>query len=257
MPRNTMRGRQAMRSRRTAVTAATGGIAVAAIFLGLSYVPIRIRINSDWVVEVVRVSERTAHTLETATPSPLPTDRPASPTATGEPLPAPTDIPTATPSRTPTPTVTPSPTPCLPDVTFVEDVTIPDDTVLVAGQEFEKIWRLRSSGCAPWSAGTRWTFVFGEQMGAPAVVEMPQVVAGETVDVVAPMVAPGTPGTYKGFWQMRTSTGVLFGDRVYVQIVVVEPTPAPPSHLDDDGGGSGDGGGDHPGPRPTRAPPPP
>jgi hypothetical protein len=31
------------------------------------------------------------------------------------------------------------------------------------------------------------------------------------VDVSVPMEAPGTPGTYKGYWKLRGADGVLFG----------------------------------------------
>lgn len=167
-----------------------------------------------------------APTLRSALAPPSPT-----PTATSTPTPTRTPTPTSTPTRTPTPTPrpthTPTPTPCLPDAAFVTDVTVPDGTQFRPGASFTKTWRVRSSGCTPWPRGTQWVFVSGDRMGAPAAVDVPLVAAGATADIAVPMTAPNTPGTYKGYWQMRDPNGRFFGDRVYVMIVVAQPTPTP------------------------------
>jgi hypothetical protein len=161
-----------------------------------------------------------------ATPTPTSTPTPTNtPTPTATPTPTPTLTPTPTPTRTPTPT--PTPTPCLPDVAFVADVTVPDGAQFAPGASFTKIWRVRSSGCRAWEPGSRWTFVSGDQLGAPGGVDVSPARPGETVDISVPMRAPTAPGTYKGFWQMRGPDGRFFGDRVYVQIVVAQPTPTP------------------------------
>ena len=53
----------------------------------------------------------------------------------------PTAVP-ATPTKVPP---TPTPLPCY-QVQFVNDITIPDGTKIVAGNNFTKTWRLRTSG---------------------------------------------------------------------------------------------------------------
>lgn len=160
----------------------------------------------------------------TATPTstPRPTDRPV-PTYTTISTSAPTKTPI--PPPTSAPTGTPSPTPCLPDATFVKDVTIPDDTTLSAGESFQKVWRIRSSGCAPWPEGARLIFVSGDRMGAPLAVTVPDTPAGGTVGIAVPMAAPDAPGTYRGSWQIQLPDGTRIGDQVYVQIVVPSPPP--------------------------------
>jgi hypothetical protein len=160
----------------------------------------------------------------TATPTSTqrPTDRPA-PTHTATSTSAPTNTPTSLPTSVPT--GTPSPTPCSPDATFVTDVTIPDDTTLSAGETFQKVWRIRSSGCALWPDGTRWVFVSGDRMGALLAVTVPDTPLGGTVDIAVTMVAPEAPGAYRGSWQMQLPDGTYFGDQVYVQIVVPPPPP--------------------------------
>jgi hypothetical protein len=134
---------------------------------------------------------------------------------------------TRTPTPTRTPTLAPSPTPCLPDADLVAAVSVPDGTRFAPGEGFTKIWRVRSSGCAPWPAGTIWAFASGDQMSAPASVPVPETPLSGTVDIAVEMIAPDAPGAYQGFWQMQSPSGGRFGDRVYVMIEV--PAPAQPS----------------------------
>ena len=49
---------------------------------------------------------------------------------------------------------------------------------------------------------------------------MPDTPLEGTADISVKMVAPNTPGSYKGIWQMQSPDGVRFGDTVDVQIVV-------------------------------------
>ena len=104
---------------------------------------------------------------------------------------------------------------------------MPDGTRFAPGEGFNKVWRVRSSGCAPWPDGTVWAFASGDQMSAPASVPVPETPLSGTVDVAVEMIAPDAPGAYQGFWQMQSPSGSRFGDRVYVLIEV--PAPAEPS----------------------------
>ena len=119
-----------------------------------------------------------------------------------------------------TPTIEPISPSCPPGATFIADVTIPDGTELAPGESFEKTWRIRSSGCAPWPAGSRLVFVSGDQMGGIEGAEVVETPLGETADVTVQLTAPNDPGTYKGFWQMQAADGTSFGDQFYVMIVV-------------------------------------
>lgn len=138
-------------------------------------------------------------------------------------------LPTVTPTAVvpPTATMTPAPTPtvCVDNVAFVADVTVPDGTVVTPGQRVDKVWRLRNSGNCRWGAGYSAVFVSGSQMSGASVVPLPETAAGATVDVVVTLTAPGTPGTYTGYWQLRNAAGALFGRPFLVQVVV----PAPPT----------------------------
>jgi len=123
--------------------------------------------------------------------------------------------PTFTPPPPPTftpppPTVTP--VPCN-QAEFVTDVTVPDGSDFPVFDTFTKTWRLRNVGTCTWTSDYRVVFDHGDQMQAPssAPVNSGSVPPGGTVDVSVPMEAPGTPGTYKGYWKLRDAGGVLFG----------------------------------------------
>ena len=135
---------------------------------------------------------------------------PAAPTDT----PKPPEVATPTfPPPTPTLTAVPSATP-LPcnKAEFVTDVTVPDGADFQVFDTFTKTWRLRNVGTCTWTTGYRVVFDRGDQMLAPDSVALgSSVPPGSTIDVSVPMEAPGTPGTYKGYWKLRDAGGVLFG----------------------------------------------
>lgn len=59
-------------------------------------------------------------------------------------------------------------------------------------------------------------------MGAPESVPITQVVEPETTgSITIPMVAPDSPGTYRGSWQMVGLDGQPFGPDLYLEIKVV------------------------------------
>jgi ABC-type amino acid transport substrate-binding protein len=115
-------------------------------------------------------------------------------------------------------------------MTFVADLTIPDGTYMEPGQSFTKSWRLRNTGSCAWNDSYTFVFVQGDPMDGETQSIQGSVAPGETYDMSVPMVAPTTPGSYGGLWQMVNGEGVAFGTRVWVQIVVpgpVEPPTAP------------------------------
>lgn len=121
----------------------------------------------------------------------------------------------------------PSPTGCGYWSEFVEDVTIPDGTAVVAGEDFEKTWRFRNNGCLAWPDTVQLVFWDGDQMAGPDAVDLPATDTGETRDVSVTLTAPEEPGEYTGYWQLLAPGGVSVGPYVYVQVEVVAATPSP------------------------------
>jgi hypothetical protein len=155
----------------------------------------------------------------------------------------PTSTPTATatlfPTNTPAPTTaagTPgapaggtggTPSACY-GLTFAADVTIPDNTVMNAGQTFTKTWQVLNTGTCAWEVGFKLAFVNGDAMGGVTYVLNQAIPAGAMFEISVPMTAPSAQGTIRGNWRMQTAAGEFFGDALYVVIVVggtATPTP--------------------------------
>lgn len=154
------------------------------------------------------------------------TPAPATATEGASATPAPTDTPGGA-------TATPNGAACTNRVDFVSDVTVPDDTVMEAGEDFTKTWRLRNSGTCSWDTQYDLVFDSGRSMGASAAVPLPGNVAPDsTVDLSVDMTAPASNGTYRGNWMLRDPEGQKFGigtnasTAFWVQIRV-GPTPTP------------------------------
>ena len=110
---------------------------------------------------------------------------------------------------------------CRPGVSFVADVTVPDDTVYQPGSPFQKIWKLRNSGTCEWNDNYGVVFVGGDPLSAESPQVLGRTIAvGETADIGVVMRAPAQPGVYTSHWQMQDDTGKRFGDPFYVRIQV-------------------------------------
>ena len=105
-------------------------------------------------------------------------------------------------------------------LSFVSDVTIPDNTPVTPGQTFTKTWKVKNAGSCAWDAGFKFAFTGGEQMGGTSYTLPSSVAAGAVTDISVPMTAPNKTGTLRGNWRMSTASGQFFGDEVYVQVVI-------------------------------------
>ncbi len=148
---------------------------------------------------VVRKTENAFATLVTALTA-LPTGTaPGTNTLPGTPLPPPSGTPTLV-SK-----------PCN-HASLLEDVTIPDDTVVLPNQSFTKIWRFQNIGTCTWSPDYSIFFTEGSSLNAPASVKLNTSVApGGTVDIAVPMTAPSAAGTYVSNWMFKNAAGSAFG----------------------------------------------
>ncbi len=97
-------------------------------------------------------------------------------------------------------------------LSFIEDVTIPDNTVMAPGQIFRKVWRIQNAGSCTWSSGYQLVYTGGDAMGYNYAVNLPKSVApGEIVDVSIDLTAPNSYGVYQSNWKLRSPSGNIFG----------------------------------------------
>lgn len=203
----------------------------------------------------------TALPVRTSTPGipPVPSSTPtAGNTPTPTVLPSPTSLPPSTasptvllpsatlaaftPTGTAVPSATPSPKTCSDIAAFSEDITIPDGTLLRAGDTFTKTWRVRNAGTCTWD-GYGVVYAGGEAMNSAMSTPLQQTEPGAYVDISLRLQAPLRGGAYTGYWQFMDAAGQTFGlgfegiGLLWIQINVdySAATPTPASA----GGGSG------------------
>ena len=139
-------------------------------------------------------------------------------------LTVPTPIPpTATATLDPSaPTPTPS---CRDAATFVEDVTIPDNTNLSQGEKFTKTWKLQNTGTCDWTGYTA-AFKSGERMNAPDSVPVADTASDATVEISVDLTAPAADGQFISIFELRNAQGVVvpigIENTFWVKIVVGE-----------------------------------
>ena len=136
----------------------------------------------------------------------------ASPVTSVASLSAPTIVPTL---LIPTPTL-----PCTNNLTYVNDLTIPDGTSVSAGQSIDKQWLVTNSGTCNWDAHYRLKLNDGDAMGVATELALYPARAGAQATLRILFTAPQGAGTYRSAWQAISPDGVAFGDTVFVQIVV-------------------------------------
>ncbi|OMJ24362.1 hypothetical protein AYI69_g4660 [Smittium culicis] len=105
---------------------------------------------------------------------------------------------------------------------FVEDLTIPDNTIVGPNEKFVKIWSIANVGDVRWPEGTKIVFLEGTSMGEYGKTEFPVVIGNtyEKTSVAVDMVSPSSPGRYVSKWRLSTQNGGLFGDLIWCDILV-------------------------------------
>lgn len=153
----------------------------------------------------------------------------AQPTSTETPTPSPSPSPTSSPTPSPTSVLVVLPTTSCNALTFINDVTIPDNTKMTPGQTFTKTWRVKNSGTCDWEDGFQVKFFSGSAMSGKTFTLPTTVEAGKQLDISISMTAPVNTGIYTGNWRMTDDSGRFFGDSFYVMIQVAGSATSAPT----------------------------
>ncbi len=126
------------------------------------------------------------------------------------------------PLETPLPTLNPAtPTPsCTNNLTYLEDLTLPDGTVVNPGETLDKRWQVTNEGTCNWGAGYTLRLITGPDMGAEPEQALYPARAGTETTIRVIYIAPAESGTYRSAWQAFDPGGQAFGDPVFIEIVV-------------------------------------
>lgn len=121
-----------------------------------------------------------------------------------------------------------TPTPvCVDGLFFLQDITIPDGTIVEPKQKIDKRWEIRNSGNCNWDDSYSIKLIAGSGMGVPIQQALPPARSGTEVIIRMILTAPDTPGNYRSVWQAYDQSGDPFGDSIYIDLVVEESGTEP------------------------------
>jgi Ig-like domain from next to BRCA1 gene len=133
----------------------------------------------------------------------------------------------------PTPAVTeqiveqrPTPTPdCTDILSFLEDQSIPDGTVVRPGEVLDKRWLVANSGTCNWDQRYRVKLLSGPVMGAELEQALYPARSGTQFTIRMQLAAPQEAGVYRSAWQAAGPQGQLFGDPFFIEVIVEPQSP--------------------------------
>jgi hypothetical protein len=120
-----------------------------------------------------------------------------------------------------------SPTPSCYRLKFLQDLTVPDNSLMTPAEVFTKSWQVQNNGTCAWRPGFRMVLVGGVAMGGSPFTLDTTVNPGSKIEISIKMVAPtNQTGIVQGTWRMTDANGNQFGDALTVVIVVTNGTAA-------------------------------
>lgn len=126
-------------------------------------------------------------------------------------------------SPTPLPTPRPSPTlTCSDNLSFVQDLTIPDGYLARPGEALDKRWEVENSGTCNWNHRYQLRLISGDRLGAETRQSLFPARSGTQVTLRIFFTAPEQPGVYRGAWQAFDPQENVFGDPIFIEIAVTE-----------------------------------
>jgi len=109
---------------------------------------------------------------------------------------------------------------CFNNLTFVEDITIPDNSFITFGASIDKQWLVENSGTCDWNSEYRLKHIGGAVLDAPEEIALYPARAGTRATIQILFTAPFTDGVYESAWQAYDPAGIAFGDPIYVRVVI-------------------------------------
>jgi hypothetical protein len=108
---------------------------------------------------------------------------------------------------------------CVNNLSFIEDITIPDNSFVTFGSSIDKQWRVENNGTCNWNAEYRLRHIGGAVLGAPEEVALFPAHSGTQATIQIKFTAPFAEGVYESAWQAFDPNGFPFGDPIYMRVV--------------------------------------
>jgi hypothetical protein len=118
---------------------------------------------------------------------------------------------------------TPSPTLeilCNDNLLYLEDLTIPDGSVISPGSTVDKQWQVQNNGTCNWDYRYSLNKISGDEIGIELEQALFPARAGSKVVIQVSFTAPLQEGTYSVIWQAYDPSGYPFGDPLSILIVI-------------------------------------
>jgi len=109
---------------------------------------------------------------------------------------------------------------CENQLRYIEDLTIPDGTLVTQGSTLDKRWLVENSGTCNWTAGYTLQLITGPALGVESTLALYPARAGTQAALRIVYIAPLEAGIYRSAWQAFGLDGQPFGDPVFIEIVV-------------------------------------
>jgi hypothetical protein len=123
---------------------------------------------------------------------------------------------------------TPSPQPspslaCSAGLTYLEDTTIPDGTLVAQGEILDKRWLVENSGSCNWDDRFSLRLIAGPSMTNQPEYALFPARSGTQAEIHILFTAPQEPGVHRSAWQAFDPQGEIFGDPIFIEVVVQNP----------------------------------
>jgi len=112
---------------------------------------------------------------------------------------------------------------CINNLSFIEDITIPDNAYVTYGSTIDKQWLVQNNGTCNWNSNYRLMHISGAALGAPEEVALYPARSNTQATLQITFITPFTDGTYESAWQAFDPNGLPFGDPIYIRILVAAP----------------------------------
>ena len=116
---------------------------------------------------------------------------------------------------------------CLDGASFLEDLTLPDGSLIDPGVEIDKRWLVQNTGSCDWGSGYRLVHIGVDPFVGKEEIALYPASSGSDAVWRVVLVAPNSPGDYVSRWQAHNADGEPFGDEVYLLVIVPTPTRTP------------------------------
>jgi len=109
---------------------------------------------------------------------------------------------------------------CVNNLSFIEDLTIPDNSFIPFGSTIDKQWLVENNGTCNWNSDYRLRHIGGAVMGASEEIALFPAKSGIQATIQIDFIAPFEEGVYESAWQAFDPNDNPFGDPIYIKILV-------------------------------------